>query len=163
MPLAQEFKKFALRGNMVDLAIGFTVGAAFTTIARSLVDDIIMPPLGLVVGTKNFSNYFLVLKEGRTPLPEGATIELARELGAVTWNYGQFLNSIVAFTVVAVAMFLIMRMVNTIDARLERQFGQAQAGQDEPCDKKCQYCLSTIPYRATRCPHCTSELSTPAR
>jgi large conductance mechanosensitive channel len=161
MPLAQEFKKFALRGNMVDLAIGFTVGAAFTTIARSLVDDIIMPPLGLVVGTKNFSNYFLVLKDGRAPLPQSATIETARELGAVTWNYGQFLNSLLAFFVVAVAMFIIMRIVNKIDASLERKFGQAQASADEPCDKKCQYCLSTIPYRATRCPHCTSELPTP--
>ena len=162
MRIVSEFKKFALRGNMIDLAVGFTVGAAFTTVARSLVDDIIMPPLGLVVGTKNFSSYFLVLKQGREALPEGATIEAARELGAVTWNYGQFLNSIIAFLVVAAAMFAIIRAINQIDVRLERQFGPA-ASPGEPCDKKCQYCLSTIPFRATRCPHCTSELPVQAK
>lgn len=161
MQLASEFKKFALRGNMLDLAIGFTVGAAFTTIVRSMVDDILMPPLGLIMGNKDFSNYFFVLKDGREPLPAGATIATARELGAVTLNYGLFVNNVIAFMVVALAMFLIIRTINRVDDQLERQFGRAEKSASEPSDKKCAFCLSTIPYRATRCPQCTSELPNP--
>ena len=162
MSMIAEFKKFALRGNMVDLAVGFTVGAAFTTIVRSLVDDLIMPPLGLILGNKDFSNYFFVLKQGPNELPSGASIAAARELGAVTLNYGQFLNNLIAFLVVALSMFLIIRMINKLDDTLERQFGGAEKSATEPSDKKCPFCLSTIPYRATRCPQCTSELPDPA-
>lgn len=163
MSVIGEFKKFALRGNMIDLAIGFTVGAAFTTVVRSLVDDVIMPPLGLIMGSKDFSNYFFVLKEGREALPLGATIARARELGAVTLNYGQFFNNVLAFAVVALAMFVTIRIINRIDDRLEKQFGQVEKAPAEPSEKKCQFCLTTIPYRATRCPQCTSELPEPPK
>jgi large conductance mechanosensitive channel len=162
MKVAREFKKFALRGNMVDLAVGFTVGAAFTSVARSLVDDIIMPPLGLILGNKDFSNYFLVLKRGRATLPQGATIQTAHELEAVTLNYGQFLNTLLGFLLVAVAMFIIIRVINRLDDQLERQFGVVPPGDEEPTDKKCRFCLSTIPYHATRCPQCTSALESGA-
>lgn len=157
MGMIDEFKKFALRGNMIDLAIGFTVGAGFTTVVRSLVDDLVMPPLGIIMGSKDFSNYFLVLK-GPEDLPAGLTIEQARELGAVTLNYGLFFNNVLAFLVVALAMFVVIRVINRIDDKLEKQFGQGEKAPSEPSDKKCSYCLSTIPYRATRCPHCTSGL-----
>jgi large conductance mechanosensitive channel len=153
-----DFKKFALRGNVVELAIGFTVGAAFTTIAKSLVSDLIMPPIGLILGRTDFTNLFVVIKEGsKTPAPY-PTLAAAQQAGAVTINYGLFLNSLVSFIVVALAMFLVIRIVNRIDERLEAEFGAKHRAPDEPTEKKCPYCLSIIPYCAVRCGHCTSEL-----
>lgn len=154
MSLFGDFKKFVLRGNLVDMAIGFTVGAAFTTIAHSLVGDIIMPPLGLVLGSSDFSNFFVVLKEGVHAGPY-ATLAAAKAAGAVTLNYGVFINSLVAFLIVALAMFAIMRLVNRVDEALEG----APPPAGEPTNKKCPHCLETIAYRATRCSHCTSELA----
>jgi large conductance mechanosensitive channel len=160
MSVLTEFKKFALRGNVIDMAIGFTVGAAFTTIARSLVDDIIMPPVGLLMGGADFSDLFVVLKEGNAPLSPAATLQEATELGAVTLNYGRFINNVVAFLLVALAMFLILRSISGLEKRLERDRGRKQgdAPPEDPENKKCPYCLSTINFLATRCPQCTSEL-----
>ncbi len=160
MKFVEDFKKFALRGSLIDLAIGFTVGAAFSTVAKSLVNDIIMPPIGLLVGRVNFSDLFAVLKEGeKSPAPY-TTIAQAQEAGAVTLNYGAFINSCLTLLLVAFAMFLIVRAVNRIDASLEARFDDKDAA-ETPANKKCPYCRSTIDYKATRCPNCTSELEPP--
>jgi len=158
MKLLSEFKTFALRGNIIDLAIGFTVGAAFSTIAKSLVDDVIMPPVGLLLGGTDFSNYFITLKPGAEVPPPYATLQAATEAGAVTLNYGLFVNAIVAFLVVAFAMFIVIHFINRAEKTLEERFGEKPSEPGEPDNKKCPYCLSTIPYRATRCPQCTSQL-----
>ena len=160
MNIIQDFKKFTLRGNMLDLAIGFTVGAAFTTLVKSLVSDVIMPPIGLVTGGADFADHFWVLSEPPSgEIPEGgfATLQAAQEAGAVTLNYGVFLNNCLALLIVAIAMFLIIRAANRIDEELDEAFGE-DAPEEEPTEKKCQYCRTTIAYRATRCPHCTSHL-----
>ncbi|TWT73201.1 Large-conductance mechanosensitive channel [Allorhodopirellula solitaria] len=163
MKFLDDLKKFALRGNMLDLAIGFTVGAAFTTVVKSLVSDIIMPPIGLLTGNADLTDLFWVLH-----VPEGVekpaggylTLQAAQEAGAVTMNYGVFLNSCFALLIVALAMFLVIRMINRVDEQLDEAFGEPPP-QSEPADKKCDFCRSTIPFRATRCPHCTSELTIP--
>jgi len=159
MGIIDEFKSFAMRGNVVDLAVGFTVGAAFSTVARSLVDDIIMPPVGLLIG-QDFADSFIVLQEGNPEIAAQPyeTLALAQEAGAVTWNYGLFINTIITFLIVALAMFLIIRFINRLDAQLEEEFGEQPKEPSEPANKKCPYCLQTIPYRATRCPQCTSHL-----
>jgi len=157
MPIAKEFRKFIMRGNLVDLAIGFTVGAAFTTVAKSLVSDIIMPPVGLLLGGVDFKDLFWVLREGEAAAPPYATIEAAQAAGAVTLNYGVFINNMLALLIVAIVMFLVIRAVNRIDDALEREM-EAPAAPEEPTEKKCPFCRSTIAYRATRCPQCTSQL-----
>ncbi|TWU15568.1 large conductance mechanosensitive channel protein MscL [Allorhodopirellula heiligendammensis] len=163
MTFLDDFKKFALRGNMIDLAIGFTVGAAFTTVVKSLVNDIIMPPIGLLTGNADFSDLFWVIH-----LPDGVdepqggfqTLQDAQDVGVVTMNYGVFLNTCLALLIVALAMFVIIRMVNRLDEQLDEAFGEPKPD-SEPADKKCDFCRSTIPFRATRCPQCTSELVVP--
>lgn len=163
MGLIAEFKKFAIRGNVVDLTIGFTVGAAFTTVVKSLVADVIMPPIGLMTGNADFSDMFWVLDtpEGAS-IPEGGfqTLADAQSAGAVTVNYGLFLNNCISLMIVAVAMFLVIRAVNRVDEQLDEAFGEPPPS-EEPSDKKCEYCRSTVPFRATRCPQCTSELTIP--
>ena len=163
MPVLEEFKKFALRGNVVDLAIGFTVGAAFSTVAKSLVDNVIMPPIGLVLGRADFSDLFILLKAGEAEPPPYATLADAQAAGAVTLNYGVFINNVLALLVVALAMFLIVRAINRLNEKLQDEFGTTDEAPAEPSEKKCAYCRSVIAYRATRCPNCTSHLgaSTP--
>ncbi len=158
MRLLSDFKAFALRGNLIDLAIGFTVGAAFTTVAESLVNDLLMPPLGLILGQTDFSDYYVLLDEGATPGPY-ETLEAAQAAGAVTWNYGAFLTSLVTFLIVAVAVFALVRTVRRIGKSVEDEFGQADAD-DAPETKKCAYCRQAVPYAASRCSHCTSFLGT---
>jgi large conductance mechanosensitive channel len=157
MSLGSDFRKFVMRGNLVDLAIGFTVGAAFSTIARSLVTDIIMPPVGLLLGRSDFSDLFVVLRPGPEAAPPYTTLADAQAAGAVTLNVGLFGNAVLAFVVVAIAMFVVMRAVNRAESRLEAALADPPKPQ-EPENKKCQYCLSTIPFKASRCPHCTSTL-----
>jgi large conductance mechanosensitive channel len=156
MGLLAEFKKFALRGNLVDMTVGFTVGAAFTTIAKSLVSDIIMPPVGLLLGGSDFSDLFLVIANGKEA-PPYHTLASAQAAGAVTINYGVFLNNLIAFLMVTAVMFLLVRMMNRIEGTLEVKFGEPPSP-SEPSEKKCDYCRMTIPYRAIRCPNCTSDL-----
>ncbi|WP_437203962.1 large conductance mechanosensitive channel protein MscL [Planctomicrobium sp. SH664] len=158
MSILSDFKKFALRGNLIDMTVGFTVGAAFTTIAKSLVTDIVMPPIGLALGRTDFSNLFWTIstKEG-SPGPFNS-IQAANAAGAVTINYGLFLNSLITFAMITVVMFLLIRLMNRLEEKLEYPFG-GRPKEDEPSDKKCPFCISTIPYKATRCPNCTSELS----
>jgi len=146
----KEFKEFAMRGNVVDMAVGIIIGAAFGTIVKSLVADVIMPPIGLLLGNVDFSNLFVVLKEGVTAGPYAALAD-AQAAGAVTINYGVFLNSIISFLIVAFAIFLLIRSINKLKRKEE-------APPPDPTTKDCPFCFSTISIKATRCPSCTSEL-----
>jgi len=147
----KEFKDFALRGNVVDMAVGIIIGSAFGTIVKSLVSDILMPPIGLLLGGVDFSNLFIVLSPGTGPGSYVALSE-AQAAGAVSINYGLFLNNVISFLIVAFAAFLLIRAINALKHR------EASAP-PKPTEKECRYCLSTIPIAATRCGHCTSELS----
>lgn len=162
MGMLADFKKFALRGNLVDMAIGFTVGAAFTTVAKSAVDDLVMPVVGLFTGGADFSDLFVVLREGAKAGAPYATLRAAQEAGAVTLNYGLFVNATIAFLLVALVMFGVIRMMNRLEEGLEERFGDDAAKPDEPSQKKCPFCRTQIPYRAIRCPQCTSELEADA-
>jgi large conductance mechanosensitive channel len=146
----KEFKAFVMRGNVVDMAVGIIIGTAFGAIVKSLVDDLLMPPIGLLLGDVDFANLFLVLKQG-SPAGPYAALSAAQEAGAVTLNYGLFVNTIVSFLIVAVAIFLVIRGLN----RLQREEEEAPA---EPTNRDCPYCLSSIPIKATRCPYCTSQV-----
>jgi len=149
--MLKEFREFAMRGNVVDLAIGVIIGAAFGKIVTSLVNDIVMPPLGLLIGQVDFSNLFLNIS-GR---PVSSLAE-AKQVGAATINYGAFINNVLDFVIVAFAVFLLVRQMNRLMS------WQAPATPEEPTTKPCPYCLSTIAVKARRCPHCTSELETAA-
>jgi len=148
--MLKEFKEFAVRGNVVDMAVGIIIGAAFGTIVKSLVSDVIMPPIGLLLGDIDFSNLFIILKEGATAGPYPSLAD-AQKAGAVTINYGLFVNTIISFLIVAFAVFLLVRSIN----KLKRQ---EEAPPPAPATKECSYCFSTISIKATRCPNCTSEL-----
>jgi len=147
----KEFKEFAMRGNVVDMAVGIIIGAAFGTIVKSLVADVIMPPIGMLLGGVDFSNLFAVLKAGDPAGPYAALAD-AQAAGAVTVNYGLFINTIISFLIVAFAVFMLIRGLN----RLQRQEEEAPA---EPTTKECPHCVTEIAIKATRCPNCTSELS----
>lgn len=149
MPIVREFREFLARGNVVDMAVGIAVGTAFAAIARSLVNDVIMPVAGLALGNAEFEDLFWVLQEGAVPAPY-VTLAAAQEAGAVTINYGLFINSIVTFLIIAAVVFLLVRTVN----RLRRK---EEAAPPPPTEKKCAFCLLKMPIEATRCPHCTSE------
>lgn len=146
----KEFKEFAMKGNVVDMAVGIIIGAAFGTIIKSLVSDIIMPPIGLLLGNVDFANLFIVLKEGTVAGPF-AVLADAQKAGAVTINYGLFINTIISFIIVAFAVFVLIRNIN----KLKRQ---EEAPPEEPTTKECPYCLSTIAIKATRCAFCTADL-----
>jgi large conductance mechanosensitive channel len=148
----KEFKEFALRGNMLDLAVGIIIGAAFTTVVQSLVDDIIMPPIGMLTGGLDFSNLMLVLSQGNPPGPY-ATPAAAAEAGAVAITYGQFINNIIYFLIVALAVFLLIRAINRMTVQKKDE-----PAEGEPVMKECPYCVQEIPINATRCPFCTSQL-----
>jgi len=148
--MLREFREFAMRGNVIDMAVGIVIGAAFGTIVNSLVQDVIMPPVGILLGNVDFSNLFAVLREGKVAGPY-LSIAAAKAAGAVTVNYGVFINTIISFVIVAFAVFLIVRTIN----RLRRQ---EEGPPPVPTTKECNYCFSAIPIKATRCPNCTSEL-----
>lgn len=152
MVILKEFKEFAMRGNVIDLAIGVVIGGAFGAIVKSLVDDMIMPPIGLLIGNVDFSNLFWVLKDGAKTAGPYVSVAAAREAGAVTLNIGLFINAVISFTIVAFAIFMLVKTIN----RLKREEKAEEA--PTPASKECRYCLSSIPEKATRCPHCTSQL-----
>lgn len=145
-----EFKKFVMRGNVVDLAVGVIIGGAFGSIVTSLVNDIIMPPIGLLLGKVDFSNLYLVLKEGQAAGPYASLAE-AQELGAVTLNYGVFINALVSFIIVAFSVFLLIKLVNRLQP-------EEEVVEEAPATKTCPFCQLDVPVDATRCPHCTSEI-----
>jgi len=150
--MLDEYKKFAIRGNVVDMAVGIIIGAAFNGVVQSLVKDVLTPPLGLLMGDVDFTNLFVVLKPGTTPRPY-PTLAAAESAGAVTLNLGVFVNTAISFLIVSFAVFLLVRYINRLrepDTAPEPVV---------PTVKKCPYCLSDVPVAATRCPHCTSELA----
>jgi len=146
----KDFKEFAIRGSVFDMAIGIIIGSSFGTIVKSVVDDIIMPPIGILLGGVDFSNLFLVLKEGSSPKPY-TTISAAQEVGAVTINYGIFLNNIISFLIVAFVVFFLVRSINQLKVK-------EVVIPDEQNSKACPFCFTEIPIKAGRCPNCTSEL-----
>jgi large conductance mechanosensitive channel len=137
-----------MRGKVIDMAVGIIIGAAFGTIIKSLVDDVIMPPIGLLLGNVDFSNLFVVIREGKAA---GAyeTLAAAKAAGAVTMNYGVFINTIISFLIVAFAVFMLIRAVNTL---------KKETPQPDETTKECPYCLSVIPIKASRCAHCTADI-----
>ena len=148
--MLKEFKEFAMRGNVVEMAVGIIIGAAFGAIVNSLVSDVIMPPIGLLLGNVDFANLYIILREGATAGPFASLVE-AKKAGAVTISYGAFINTIINFLILAFVIFLFIRSIN----KLKRKEVAAPV---VPTTKECVYCFSTIPIKATRCPNCTSEL-----
>lgn len=150
--MLKEFKEFAVKGNALDMAVGVVVGGAFGAIVNSLVTDILMPPLGLLLGKTDFSNLFLILKKGSVEGPF-STLAEAQKAGAVTFSYGLFLNRVISFLIVAFALFLILKVINRL-----RKPEEPVLPPPVTTEKSCPFCLSTIPLKARRCPHCTSTL-----
>jgi len=155
--MLKEFRQFIMRGNVVDMAVGIIIGVAFGTIVTSLVSDVIMPPIGLLVGDVDFTNLFAVLKNG-SPVGPYASLADAKTAGAVTINYGVFLIAVISFIIIAFAVFMIIRYVNRLRNQMDRQ--KEESAKAEPTTKECPYCLSSIPLKASRCPQCTSQLET---
>lgn len=147
--MLKEFKEFAIKGNVVDMAVGIIVGASFGTIVSSLVADVLMPPIGLLLGRVDFSNLFFVLKEGLTLPGPYSSVAAAKAAGAITINYGLFINQIISFIIVAFAVFILVHNIN----KLKKQPAPAASN-----TKECPFCASAIPLKAIRCPLCTSEL-----
>ncbi len=150
--MLKEFKEFIMRGNVIDMAVGIIIGAAFGAIVSSLVKDVIMPPIGLLLGDVDFANLFSVIKEG-DPAGPYATLADAQAAGAVTINYGLFVNVVITFIIIAFVIFLIIRYINRLRRAAEKPKAAAV-----PTTKECPYCLSAIAVKATRCPNCTSDL-----
>ena len=150
--MLKEFKEFALKGNVMDMAVGIVIGAAFGTIVKSFVADVIMPPIGLLMGGVDFQNLFVVLKEGAEAAAPYASLEVAKEAGAVTLNYGAFLNTVVSFIIIAFAIFMVIRQINKMKK-------EEEAAPPPPTKKNCEFCLSEIPIEAKKCAHCTSEVA----
>jgi large conductance mechanosensitive channel len=148
--MIKEFKEFALRGSVLDMAVGIIIGVAFGAIISSLVSDVLMPPIGLLLGHVDFSNIYVVLTAGKLAGPY-TSLAAAQQAGAVTLNYGLFINKIINFLIVAFALFLVIRSMN----KMKRKAEVVPVG---PTTKECPFCFTMIPVKAVRCPHCTSEL-----
>ena len=150
--MLKEFRDFAMKGNVVDMAVGIIIGAAFGTIVASLVSDIIMPPIGMLMGGVDFTNIFVALKDGGTPGPY-PTLAAAQAAGAVTLNVGVFLNKVFSFIIVAFSVFMLIKAMN------KAKRAEPAPAPAAPTTKECPYCLSTIPLKAKRCAHCASDLA----
>ena len=149
--IANEFKQFVMRGNVIDMAVGIIIGGAFTKIVNSMVADVLMPPLGLLLGKVDFSNWFIVIKKGADGASNFATMAEAQAAGATTLNLGLFLNAIISFVIVAFCIFILIKAINKLKK-------PAPAPAAAPTTKKCPFCCSESALEATRCPHCTSEI-----
>lgn len=149
-----EFKKFAMRGNVIDMAVGIIIGAAFGKIVDSLVKDIIMPPLGLLLGKVDFANLFLVLKDGPTIPAPYMSLDAAQKAGAVTLNVGVFINVMISFIIVAFAVFILIKAVN----KLQESVDKKDKAEVIKTTKECPYCCEEIPLKAVKCPQCTANL-----
>ncbi len=145
----KEFKEFAIKGNAVDLAVGVIIGAAFGSIVNSLVKDVVMPPISLLTGGLDFSNKFIILRTARDGSAVFHTPADAAKAGAITWNYGNFVTLVINFLIIAGAVFLLVRAINRL----------RQPAEKEPDKKEGPACAMKIPVKATRCPHCTTELA----
>ena len=160
--MLKEFKKFIMRGNVIDLAVGVIIGGAFQKIVTSLVNDLIMPLVGLITGGVNFNDRFAILRLPEAGLPEGVTVDsittldLAKQYGVTTFNYGAFITAVLDFLIMAFVIFLLVKGINKLsDVSKKKEEAPAPAA---PTTKKCPYCLSEVPLEATKCAHCTSEL-----
>lgn len=147
MGMVKEFKEFAMRGNVVDMAVGIIIGGAFGKIVSSMVNDVLMPPIGKAMGGVNFSDLFVVLGSG-----DYASLKAAKDAGAAVVAYGQFINVVIDFIIVAFCIFLLIKAMNAMKKK------PAPTPATGPISKDCPYCLSTIPIKAMRCAHCTAEL-----
>ncbi len=154
--LIKDFRDFIMRGNVIDLAIGIIIGSAFSALVNSVVNNLLMPPLGLLIGNVDFNDLFIVLRQGQEALPVGATLQMAQEAGAVTFNYGQFLTDLISFLLLALGVFLIIKGINAVEEGLNKPETVPTA---ELTEKDCPYCYQSIPIEATRCPFCTSQLA----
>jgi large conductance mechanosensitive channel len=153
--MLKEFREFAIKGNVIDMAVGIIIGGAFGAVVNSLVNDIIMPPIGLLLGKVDFANLFIDLTGGGYQ-----SLVDAQEAGAATLNYGLFINTLINFLIVAFAVFLLVKGVNQSRTLAEELAGKKkEEAPAEPTTKECPYCFSTVAIKATRCPNCTSELS----
>lgn len=150
--MLKEFKAFAMRGNVLDMAVGIIIGAAFGTIVSSLVNDIIMPPIGILLGNIDFKNLFVVIKEGATAVGPYLTIDDAQKAGATTLNYGRFINTIITFIIVSFSIFI---MIKGMNAAKKKEVEAPKV----PTVKDCPHCATSIPVKAVRCPNCTSVLN----
>ncbi len=148
-----EFKEFAVKGNVIDMAVGIIIGAAFGNVVNSVVNDVIMPPLGFLMGKVDFSNMYLTLYN---PNPDTtySSLQAASDAGVVTINYGLFINTLISFTMVAFAVFLLVKCINKVKAASEKEAAQEAAATTKECPK----CFSTIDIKATKCPHCTADI-----
>ncbi len=152
----KDFRDFVMRGNVLDLAVGIIIGAAFGAIVNSFVKDIIMPPIGVLLGNVDFANLFVVIKAGALAAPPYATLAEAQAAGAATFNYGLFINTLISFLIISLAVFFIVRVFNNA---LKKMTATKKAEVPAPpAAKDCPFCATAIPIKATRCPHCTSEL-----
>ena len=154
MKIWKEFKEFAVRGNVIDMAVGIIIGAAFTSVVQSLVKDILMPALGILTSNVDFANIFVVLKEGAIPGPY-ASLQAAQDAGAVVIKYGNFINAFISFALVAFAVFMLVKYINKLKRPEETPEPVV------PKIKKCPYCFTDISIEATRCPNCTSKIEEP--
>lgn len=154
--LFKEFQEFISRGSAIDLAIGIIIGGAFSAVVNSIVDNLLMPPLGLLLGNVDFQDLFIVLRQSEQALPPNPTLEMAKEVGAVTFNYGQFLTDLLSFIILGFGVFLIVKAINKLRAAKDADEDQET---QEPTEKDCPYCQKSIPVKATRCPFCTSQLT----
>ena len=152
--MLQEFKKFIMRGNILDMSVGIIIGAAFSKIADSLVNDILMPPIGLLLKGIDFSNLFFVIKKGSEDDTVYRSLEAAKSSGAVVISYGVFINTLITFFITAVAIFIVIKAFN----KMETSFVKKAKEEKESTEKTCPYCFSTINVKAVKCPNCTSSL-----
>jgi large conductance mechanosensitive channel len=160
--LVQEFKEFITRGNAIDLAIGIIIGSAFSAVVNSIVDNLLMPPFGLLLGNVDFKNLFVVLRQGEQALPPNPTLEMAKELGAVTFNYGQFITDLISFLLLGLGVFLIVRAINRLNSKMEtlkHKILTEDKAIEESTEKDCPFCQLSIPIKAVKCPYCTSTLN----
>jgi len=150
--LFQDFKDFLMRGNAVDLAIGIIIGSAFSAVVNSIVNNLLMPPFGLLLGNVDFQDLFVVLRQGEQALPPNATLAMAQEMGAVTLNYGQFLTDLISFILLGFGVFLIVKAINKLNEKAK------PTTEEEATEKDCPFCHKSIPIEAVRCPFCTSQI-----
>lgn len=151
---ADEFKTFAVKGNVIDMAVGIIIGAAFSKIVDSMVKDIIMPPMGWIMGKVDFTNLYLTLPNYEGEIIKYPSLEAAQKAGAVTINYGVFINTLISFVFVAFAVFLLIKFINKLRATIEKK----NETEDAIVTKTCPRCYSTININATKCPHCTADI-----
>ena len=155
---SSEFKEFAVKGNVIDMAVGIIIGAAFGKVVNSVVADIIMPPMGWLMGKVDFTNLYLTLPNAQGEIATYPSLAAAQAAGAVTINYGLFINTIINFVIVAFAVFLLIKFINKLRATVEKKEEAKEAAVEEATTKECPRCFSIINIKATKCPNCTSEI-----